>query len=182
VGEVFQSDAARIEVGDPVTMTSNYLPGKSWEGHVDYIYPSLDETTNTLRFRTRIDNPGQRLKVNMFAQLAIHQKSAEQTLLIPREALIRTGHQNRAVLALGEGRFKSVEVEVGRVGTHKAEILEGLKAGDRIATSAQFLLDSESSKTSDFQRMHHGEKATPGQGKGDGDGAMKSMDHSSQGD
>jgi len=102
--------------------------------------------------------------------------------LIPREALIRTGHQNRAVLALGEGRFKSVEVEVGRVGTHKAEILEGLKAGDRIATSAQFLLDSESSKTSDFQRMHHGEKATPGQGKGDGDGAMKSMDHSSQGD
>ena len=181
VGEVFQSDAARIEEGDRVTLTSDFLPGRKWEGQVNYIYPSLDKTTNTLRVRTRFDNPEQRLKVNMFAQLTIHQRDSEQTLLVPREALIRTGHQDRVVLAMGEGRFKSVEVKLGRVGTHKAEILNGLKAGDRIVTSAQFLLDSESSKTSDFQRMHHGAKATPDQGKGKSDGAVKSMDHSENG-
>ena len=76
-------------------------------------------------------------------------------MLIPREALIRTGSQSRVVLAKGEGRFKSIAVKVGRIGESQVEILSGLKAGERIVSSAQFLIDSESSKTSDFRRMDH---------------------------
>ena len=76
--------------------------------------------------------------------------------MIPREALIRTGSQDRVVLALGEGRFKSIAVTVGRLDPTHAEIIDGLDAGESVVTSAQFLLDSESSKTSDFKRMHQG--------------------------
>ena len=72
----------------------------------------------------------------------------------PREAVVRTGQQNRVLLALGAGRFKSVEVSLGRMDDDFIEIISGLLASDSVVTSAQFLLDSESSKSSDFKRMH----------------------------
>ena len=91
----------------------------------------------------------------MFAQITIHTNSNEKALLIPKEALIRTGNQDRVVLALGEGNFKSIAVSVGRFDSDSVEILSGLSAGEKVVSSAQFLLDSESSKTSDFKRMNH---------------------------
>ena len=97
----------------------------------------------------------------MFAQVVIHLDNTKKTLLVPREAVIRTGHSNRVVLALGEGRFKAINVEVGRFDEQSAEILSGLSEGEKVVTSAQFLIDSESSKTSDFKRMNHSEKALP---------------------
>lgn len=91
----------------------------------------------------------------MFAQIAIHTRGNEQALLIPKEALIRTGNQDRVVLALGEGSFKSIAVTVGRYDSESVEILKGLGEGENVVSSAQFLLDSESSKSSDFKRMHY---------------------------
>ena len=155
--EIFERQASLVGVGDPVTMTLDYLPGKTWTGRVDYIYPTLDSKTRTVRLRLRFDNPDEALKPNMFAQVSVHADSSEQLLVIPREALIRTGSQDRVVLALGEGSFKSVAVKVGRQDQTIAEILDGLKEGEKVVTSAQFLLDSESNKTSDFKRMHHGD-------------------------
>jgi Cu(I)/Ag(I) efflux system membrane fusion protein len=151
--EIFERQAPFVKAGQPVTMQLDYLPGREWQGHVDYIYPTLDAKTRTIRVRMRFDNHDQVLKPNMFAQVQIHADSEQPVLLIPKEALIRTGHQDRVVLALGEGRFKSLEVTLGRVDDRSAEILEGLNPNDRVVTSAQFLLDSESSKTSDFKRM-----------------------------
>lgn len=91
----------------------------------------------------------------MFARLRILSHKAEDAvLLIDKEALIRTGSQNRVVLDLGQGYFKSVAVTVGRFGSSQLEVVDGLEQGDRIVTSAQFLLDSESSKNSDFKRLH----------------------------
>ncbi|MBV1891936.1 MAG: efflux transporter periplasmic adaptor subunit, partial [Gammaproteobacteria bacterium] len=83
----------------------------------------------------------------------IHSGESTPTLQVSRQALIRTGSQNRVVLALGDGRFKSVAVTLGRVGVSEAEILKGIEAGDRVVSSAHFLLDSESSIDSDFKRM-----------------------------
>ncbi|SHF17771.1 membrane fusion protein, Cu(I)/Ag(I) efflux system [Microbulbifer donghaiensis] len=163
IGEVFERQAALVNRGDPVTMRLDYLPGQSWTGSVDYIYPTLDEKTRTARVRARFGNSEHKLKPNMFAQLTIHARRGEETLLIPTEALIRTGGKPRVVLALGDGRFKSVNVQTGRIGERQVEILAGLREGERIVTSAQFLIDSESSKTSDFMRMaprgpmNHGE-------------------------
>jgi Cu(I)/Ag(I) efflux system membrane fusion protein len=97
----------------------------------------------------------------MFAQVVIHAKSTDRAILVPKEAVIRTGSANRVVLALGEGHFKSINVQVGRFDSSSAEILSGLNEGDRVVTSAQFLIDSESSKTSDFKRMYRDESSEP---------------------
>ena len=157
--EVFARQVALLATGLPVTMRVDYLPGEYWEGEVDYIYPTLDATTRAVRVRLRFDNADGRLKPNMYAQVTIHAGSDEKVLMVPREAVIRTGSQDRVVLALGEGRFKSLEINLGRQDDQFAEILDGLIEGDRVVTSAQFLLDSESSKTSDFMRMSHDEQS-----------------------
>ncbi len=151
--EVFERQASEVEVGVPVTMSLDYLPGKEWLGKVDYVYPTLDIKTRTVKVRLRFENKNEELKPNMFAQVVIHTKNSEDVLLVPRESVIRTGNVNRVVLALGDGRFRSINVKVGRYNEQFAEILAGLKEGETVVTSAQFLLDSESSKTSDFKRM-----------------------------
>jgi membrane fusion protein, copper/silver efflux system len=159
--EVFERQAMLVNVGMPVTMTLEYLPGREWKGQVDYVYPKLDEKTRTLRVRLRFDNSDGVLQPNMFTQVVLHADSDVDTLIVPREAVIRTGNQNRIVLALGEGRFKSVAVKLGSIDESSAEVIEGLTVGETVVTSAQFLLDSESSKTSDFQRMEAAESERP---------------------
>jgi AcrB/AcrD/AcrF family protein/HlyD family secretion protein/copper binding protein CusF len=155
IGEVFERQVMSVREGDAVRMYLDYLPGRTWSGTVDYIYPSLNTQTRTARVRVRFDNPDGYLRPGMFAQMTIATQPAREALLIPREALIRTGSQSRVVLAKGDGRFKSIAVEVGRIGENRVEILSGLNEGDQLVTSAQFLIDSESSKTSDFRRMNH---------------------------
>ena len=153
--EVFERQAFQVKEGLPVTMTLDYLPGRKWEGKVDYIYPTLNAKTRTVKVRLRFDNKNNELKPNMFTQVLIHITDTENSLLVPKEAVIRSGTFDRIVLALGEGRFKSVKVKIGRYDEVSAEILSGVEEGESIVTSAQFLLDSESSKTSDFKRMNH---------------------------
>lgn len=151
--EIFEKQVAQVKTGDHVKMTLDYLPGKYWKGQVDYVHPTLDEKTRTMKVRLRFHNRNNELKPNMFAQISINTTVDEKALVIPKEALIRTGLQDRVVLALGKGRFKSVEVVVGRYDHEYVEITSGLNEGDSVVSSAQFLLDSESSKTSDFKRM-----------------------------
>jgi Cu(I)/Ag(I) efflux system membrane fusion protein len=151
--EVFERQAAQVKIGQLVTMTLGFVPGKTWQGQVDYVYPTLDAKTRTLRVRLRFDNVDMLLKPNMFAQVIIHSDSQEQTLLVPKEAVIRTGTQNRVVSVVGKGQFKSIDVNLGQVTDEFAQILDGVEYGDHVVTSAQFLLDSESSIHSDFIRM-----------------------------
>ncbi len=152
--EVFERQASEVEVGLPVTMTLAYLPGKEWEGKVDYVYPTLNEKNRTVKVRLRFENQEEQLKPNMFAQVLIHADDDSNSLLVPKEAIIRTGASERIVIALGEGRFKSINVKTGRFDGKFAEVISGVMEGDTVVTSAQFLLDSESSKSSDFKRMH----------------------------
>lgn len=153
--EIFERQAEQVQTGHPVIMTLDYIPGREWLGKVDYIYPTLNDETRTVRVRLRFDNDDFALKPNMFAQVTIATGNNQQRLMIPSEALIRTGEQDRVVLALGEGKFKSIAVTAGYIGENSVEIISGLEPGEEVVSSAQFLLDSESSKTSDFKRMHH---------------------------
>ena len=121
----------------------------------------------------RFDNTDGVLLPGMFAGLEIQGERRERRVLVPRESIIRTGQSDRLVLALEEGAFKSVNVSVGRIGEQYAEILKGARSGDKVVTSAQFLIDSESSKTSDFQRM-----SAPPSKKGDQQMDHEGMDHS----
>lgn len=154
IAEIFERDAGLVSESDKVTMRLDYLPGRQWQGQVDYIYPTLDATTRTLRIRLRFDNTDRALKPNMFTQITIHHRAEQDSLLIPFEAVIRNAQQNRVVLAQGDGRYKSIAIALGKIGSDQVEVLEGLFEGDQIVTSAQFLLDSESSISSDFVRMH----------------------------
>jgi Cu(I)/Ag(I) efflux system membrane fusion protein len=153
IAEVFERQASLVSEGDLVTMSLDYLPGRDWQGEVDFIYPTLNAETRTVQVRLRFQNADLALKPNMFAQVTIHSDQGGNTLLVPNEAVIRSGERDRVVLAMGSGRFKSVEVAIGRRGDTSTEVLEGLEEGDSIVTSAQFLLDSESSISSDFMRM-----------------------------
>ncbi|MAY40888.1 MAG: efflux transporter periplasmic adaptor subunit [Oceanospirillaceae bacterium] len=155
--EFFERQAHQVNVGDVAEMTLDYLPGSVWQGKVDYIYPALDKTTRTLQVRLRFDNPELLLKPDMFARLSVSTQPSKPMLNIPTSALISTGSQKRVVLSLGDGRYKSVAVTVGiSTGTGSADrtaILTGIYPEDWVVTSAQFLLDSESSISSDFMRM-----------------------------
>jgi len=155
--EVFERQASLVKADLSATMTLGFLPGEVWQGKLDYIYPTLDAVTRTVRVRLRFANPQRKLKPNMFAQITIHSDLNQDSLLVPKEAVIRTGQQDRVVLALGQGQFKSVAVKLGLVTADKAQILAGLAEDEEVVTSAQFLLDSESSISSDFKRMFHGD-------------------------
>ncbi|SFG52870.1 efflux RND transporter periplasmic adaptor subunit [Neptunomonas qingdaonensis] len=152
--EVFERQASMITAGLPVSIQLDFLPGEDREGVVDYVYPVLDPVTRTLKVRMRFDNKDRQLKPNMFAEVVIYKEDTEASLTVPKDAVIRGAGSNRVVLALGDGRFKSIEVKTGRSDGNLIEILHGVNAGEEVVTSAQFLLDSESSKTSDFKRMH----------------------------
>lgn len=181
--EVFESQAALVAVGQPVEMQLDYLPGRRWQGQVDYIYPSLEASNRTLRVRLRFDNADGQLRPNMFARIRIETGADSPTIVIPRDALIRTGRQDRVVLALGSGRFKSIAVSAGRFAGDEVEILSGLQAGEEIVASAQFLLDSESSKSSDFKRMEPMAEAAMEDHSAHGQGADKTMeDHAGHGE
>lgn len=155
--EVFERQAALVKPGLPVYMKLDYLPGREWHGEVDYVYPSLDDQTRTLAVRLKFENPDGLLKPNMYAQIRIDSRNQDPVLSVPSDAVIRTGDQDRVVLALGDGYYKSIAVELGQISRDYTEILSGLTEGESVVTSAQFLLDSESSKTSDFKRLHHGD-------------------------
>jgi Cu(I)/Ag(I) efflux system membrane fusion protein len=176
--EVFERQASLIETGASVIMTLDYLPGRQWQGKIDYIYPTLDPVTRTLRLRLVFSNADHALKPNMFAEISINSTATPPTLLIPSEALIRTGSSDRVVRAFGNGQFHSVEVRTGRISGQQIEILDGLLEGQSIVSSGQFLLDSESSKTADLQRLDAGsndqQTVTP---PADNDGPMSHAGH-----
>lgn len=153
--EVFERQVSLVTKDLPVTMTLDYMPERKWQGKIDYVYPSLDAKTRTLRVRLRFENKDKILKPNMFAQVIIHADSLQETIVVPNQALIRSEEQDRVVLALGEGRFKSIAVQVGQRDDEFVAVRKGLQVGDEVVISAQFLLDSESSKSSDFLRMDH---------------------------
>jgi len=153
LAEVFERQSQWVEDGQTAEVSLSYIPGKTWEGEVEYIYPSLDPKTRTLKVRLRFDNPGERLKPNMYANVKIFGGAKENTIVIPLEGLIRTGREQRVIIALGEGRFEARNVKAGIESGNYVEILEGVNEHDEIVTSGQFLIDSEASMRASLGRM-----------------------------
>jgi Cu(I)/Ag(I) efflux system membrane fusion protein len=154
--EVLERQVDRVRVGMPVRMSADYHPGREWRGRVDFIYPSLDPVTRTLRLRLRFANPDSALRPNMFTRVILEAPAGDPVLAVPAEAVIRTGDGDRVVLALGDGRFRAVAVELGAHDDRFVEVRAGLATGDRVVTSAQFLLDSESSQRAGLERLSTG--------------------------
>lgn len=153
LAEVFERQANWVKVGQFADVTMGFIPGKLWEGKVEYVYPQLDSKTRTLKARLRFDNPGELLKPNMFAKVSIYGGAKKNLITIPSEALIRTGKEQRVIIALGEGRFVPRDVVAGIESSGYVEIKKGLKVGEQVVISGQFLIDSEASLKASLMRM-----------------------------
>ena len=145
ISDVFESQVDRIRVGATVRARSKFEPGEELVGTVDYIYPDLEPVTRTVPVRTVLSNSDNRLKPGMFMTVRIAGAQRPEATIIPRQALIRTGRQERVIVALGDGRFEPRLVESGIEADGMIEILQGLEPGTVVVTSGQFLIDSESS-------------------------------------
>ena len=152
LAEVFEKQADWIKTGQSADVTLSYLPGRTWQGAVEYIYPSLNPKTRTLKVRLHFENQDESLKPNMFANVTIYAGPKSEIIVIPREAVIR-GKKNRVILSMGDGRFQPREVVIGIESGDWIEISNGLDEGDVVVTSGQFLLDSEASLKASLQRM-----------------------------
>lgn len=151
--EIFENQIAWVREGTPAEVTFTYFPGETFDGKVRFIEPEFSEKTRTLKVKLEVPNPGGRLRAGMFATVTFNPVAAEDALTVPSLAVLRTGQRNVVVLDLGEGRFAPKAVTLGHQGAEYVEVLEGLTEGDRVVTSAQFLIDSEANLQAAIQKM-----------------------------
>ena len=141
--QVFQNDLARIKIGDPATLTVSTFPGRTFRGRVDFIYPQIDTDTRTAKVRIVSSNSDQQLKPGMFVNVALKVPMGSQ-LVIPASGVLQSGSRQIAFVERSDGYLEPRDVELGtRVGDDFI-VTKGLKAGEQIVTSANFLIDSES--------------------------------------
>jgi Cu(I)/Ag(I) efflux system membrane fusion protein len=151
--EVPESQSGSLRVGAPVEIRFPSLPGETVAGKLEYLYPELNMETRTVRARITLDRPPATIRPNMLASVGLAGEAGEEIVNIPLEALIRSGRQERVVVALGEGRFVARKVTAGAESGDRVAIREGLQAGEQVVVSGQFLLDSEASLRSGLDRL-----------------------------
>jgi Cu(I)/Ag(I) efflux system membrane fusion protein len=140
--DVYEADLASVSVGQNADVTLDYLPGRSHPTRIAYIYPYLDPGTRTGRVRLTLPNERLELRPGMYAHVTLA-SSARVRLQVPASAVVYTGPRRLVFVDLGEGRFRPQEVRLGAEGDGNYEVLSGLEAGDRVATSGVFLIAAE---------------------------------------
>jgi Cu(I)/Ag(I) efflux system membrane fusion protein len=141
--DVYEAELPLIHLENIVSLQLDSLPGETVAGRVDFIYPTLEEATRTARVRIEVENADGRLKPGMYATVSIAADLGEQ-LVIDNDAVLDTGTRQVVFVDLGHGRFEPREIKVGERAEGMAVVLEGVEAGERVVTSANFLVDSES--------------------------------------
>ena len=158
--EVPESQASWVTPGAPVEARVQAYPGRAFKGRVGAILPEVSAATRTVRTRIEVPNPDANLKPGMYATIAFQQGKKAASVLVPSEAVIRTGTRDVVIVALGEGKFRAAPVEVGFESGGQSEIRRGLQAGDRVVLSGQFLIDSEASLSATVARLEGTQQAT----------------------
>lgn len=156
MAEVYENQSPWVQVGEKAVAKLAFFPDKIWTGHIEYIYPEISAMTRTLKVRIRFANPGYLLKPNMYADVTLFAEPKENTLSIPKEALIPSGSGDRVIVSLGNGYFEPRIVTTDRETDDRIEILSGLQPGENVVTSAQFLIDSEASLQGALERLNAG--------------------------
>src|SRR3984893_5966610 len=141
--EVFQNDIGRVKVGDPASITVDAYPGDTFPARVSFIWPEVDRTTRRARVRLEIPNPQLKLLLGMYVDVRIGVPLGDQ-LAIPAAGVFQSGTRQIAFIDHGGGYFEPRDIELGTRAGDDFVVLKGLEAGERIATSANFLIDSES--------------------------------------
>ena len=143
IADIFEYQAAQVHVGQAASMTMQYQPGRTFRGKVSYILPQVDATTRTLKVRIQFDNPGNQLKPEMYGDVEFN-AGGPQALTVSQNAVLNSGLRQVIFVDRGNGYLEPRDVKTGRQFDNRIEILSGLKAGERIVTSGNFLIDSES--------------------------------------
>jgi membrane fusion protein, copper/silver efflux system len=151
--EVPEAQGAWLRPGTAVEANVPSFPGQVFHGRVSAILPEVNAATRTLRARVELANPGGRLKPGMYATLGFAEGAGTKALVVPSEAVIRTGARSLVIVAEGEGRFHQQEVKLGFESGGKTEVRKGLAEGDKVVVSGQFLIDSEASLRASGARM-----------------------------
>ncbi len=172
--DVFEQQIGWVEAGQAAEMRLPFAPDRVWRGEVEYVYPTIRPETRTARVRLAFDNPDLALKPNMYAEVDIAVSPRRDVLAVPGQAVIRTGNQERVILAQDDGRFRPAEVRTGIESGGRVEIVEGLRDGERVVVSAQFLIDSEASMDASLMRMIGDKSGGMDHSRHD----MERMDHS----
>lgn len=142
--DVYEYELPWVKLGDEVEMTLASVPGKTFRGSLSYIYPYAEAKTRTTKVRLVFDNREQLLRPDMFAQVSIKSNTVDNAVVIPAEAIIRSGTRTQVFLVRGPGKFEPRIVKLGFESDGQVAVLEGVEVGDEVVTSAQFLVDSES--------------------------------------
>jgi Cu(I)/Ag(I) efflux system membrane fusion protein len=161
IAEVPEAQAGWIVAGTAAEMRFPSLPGEPVTGRVEYVYPELDMETRTLRARITLDGATVAIRPNMLASVSLIGASGPEVVSIPRSALIRSGTDERVVVALGDGRFAPRRVVAGAESGERVVIREGLAAGENVVVAGQFLLDSEANLRAGLGRLGEESPAPP---------------------
>ncbi len=178
VAEVPEVQAGMLVPGAAVEARVPAYPADAFAGRLSAILPEVNAATRTVRARVEVANPAGKLKPGMYATLTLSPR-AREGLLVPSEAVIRTGERSVVILADGSGKFRAVDVEVGMESGGDAEIRTGLKAGDRVVVSGQFLIDSEANLRTTLTRLEgagEAQAAPPQDGRHRGSGRVTDLD------
>ncbi|MFV2089773.1 MAG: efflux RND transporter periplasmic adaptor subunit [Pseudomonadales bacterium] len=143
--DIYEYELPWVSLGDEVEMKLVALPGRIFRGRVAYIYPYAEATTRTIKVRIEFDNPDLLLKPEMFADITILASRQDLATVIPSEAVVRSGSQDRVFVVKGLGEFEPRVVKLGLQANGSVIVLEGMQPGEEVVTSSQFLIDSESS-------------------------------------
>lgn len=177
--DVYEYELPWVKLGDEVEMILASVPGKTFKGSLSYIYPYAESKTRTTKVRLVFDNSELLLRPDMFAEISIQADTLEDVVVIPAEAVIRSGDRTQIFIVRGPGKFEPRIVSLGIESNGQVAVLAGVDAGDEVVTSAQFLVDSESKLREATAKMMD---ALKGEGEGDGSNDMssnKAMDHES---
>jgi len=152
--QVYEQDLPFVQLGQEAIMTLSYLPDRKFRGRVTYVYPTVDDRTRTAKVRMEFHNPGYFLKPGMFATVEMTAAVSPSALLVPDSAVLRSGQKNTVFVALAGGKFEARTVTLGVAAEDdRDQVLSGLSEGERIVTSGQFMLDSESQLREAIQKM-----------------------------
>ncbi|MBI2277151.1 MAG: efflux RND transporter periplasmic adaptor subunit [Dechloromonas sp.] len=178
--DVFEQDIAAVSVGQKAKIRINAYPGEVFEGRIAYVYPTLKAETRTVPVRIELANPKGRLKPAMFAEVDIPVAGAASVVTVPNSAVIDTGKRQVVIVQLGEGRFEPRPVKLGARGGEFVQVLEGVKEGEPVVTSANFLIDAESNLKAALGGMQAAEPAAKPAGVGHkAEGTLNAIDAAS---
>ena len=162
--EVAEAQASWVTPGARVQARVPAYPERAFEGRVGALLPEVNTATRTVRTRIEVANPDALLKPGMYATIAFQQGARRESVLVPSEAVIRTGTRDVVVVALGDGKFRAAQVEVGSESGGQSEIRKGLQAGDKVVLSGQFLIDSEANLSAAVARLEAAPQVHKGRG------------------